>query len=132
MDTAFPGSKFILTVRDDAEQWYESLTRFHTRLVGKGHLPTATDLKEFPYRYRGWILDALGLIYGVSETNPYEKLRLIAVYEDHNKTVEEWFRHRSGCLLKINLSDDGVAQTITEFLGVPYGGQVMPHLNRSD
>ncbi|MFW6046624.1 MAG: sulfotransferase [Candidatus Woesearchaeota archaeon] len=34
MDQAFPGSKFILTVRDDEEQWYHSLTRFHEKLWG--------------------------------------------------------------------------------------------------
>src|SRR5690606_4675563 len=28
MDAAFPGSKFILSIRDSPEQWYESLVRF--------------------------------------------------------------------------------------------------------
>lgn len=35
IDKAYPGSKFILTVRDDAEQWYRSITRFHAKSFGK-------------------------------------------------------------------------------------------------
>ena len=33
MDAAFPNSKFILSVRDSADQWYQSLTRFHEKGV---------------------------------------------------------------------------------------------------
>lgn len=132
MDAAFPGSKFILSVRDDAEQWYTSLTRFHTALIGKGRLPTAEDLKDFPYRYKGWMFEVQTLVYGVSETKPYEKDRLIAAYDDHNRTIEEYFRYREDCFLKVNLSDAGVAQAIPKFLGVPSSGRGMPHLNRSD
>src|SRR6056297_564727 len=32
LDQAFPGSKFILTVRDNPEQWYNSLIHFHGKL----------------------------------------------------------------------------------------------------
>src|SRR4051812_30592485 len=39
MDMAFPNSKFILSIRDNSEQWYTSLTRFHIRLFGSGRLP---------------------------------------------------------------------------------------------
>jgi Sulfotransferase domain len=132
MDAAFPGSKFVLSVRDDPEQWYRSLTRFHTKLIGKGRLPTAEDLKDFPYRYKGWILEALCLVYGVSETDPYEKDRLIAAYQNHNRTVEEFFRLREDSFLKINLSSVRAARTVAEFLDIPYQGQKMPHSNRSD
>ena len=50
MDGAFPKSRFILTVRSNAEEWYESLVRFHTKLIGAGRLPTADDLRAFEYR----------------------------------------------------------------------------------
>lgn len=36
MDQAFKGSKFILTVRDNPEQWYNSLVKFHSKLFGEG------------------------------------------------------------------------------------------------
>ncbi len=55
VDNAYPGSKFILTERSNSEEWYESLIRFHTKIVGKNRLPTPNDLKNFPYRYKGYI-----------------------------------------------------------------------------
>jgi len=35
---AFPGAKFILSTRATADQWYESLVRYHTQIVGKDRL----------------------------------------------------------------------------------------------
>ena len=40
LDKAFPNSKFILSVRDDPEQWYRSLTEFHAKSFNEGKLPT--------------------------------------------------------------------------------------------
>jgi Sulfotransferase domain len=130
LDMAFPGSKFILSVRDDAEQWYRSLTRFHTNAVGKGRLPTADDLKEYPYRHKGWVFEALQLNYGISENEPYEKQRLINAYASHNETIVNYFRYRPESLLTVNLSDAQAAKKIMNFVDMPYTGQTMPYLNR--
>jgi hypothetical protein len=131
LDRAFPDAKFILSVRDDPEEWYSSLVRFTTNLVGKGRVPTADDLRTFHHRSPGWIFHALKLIYGVSEEDPFEKSRLIQVYETHNETVRDYFRHRAQSLLTIKLADPEAAQKIMNFLGMPYRGEIMPHLNRS-
>jgi hypothetical protein len=48
LDAAFPGSKFILSVRNDADQWCDSLIRFHAKLIGKGRTPTAQDPAGVP------------------------------------------------------------------------------------
>ena len=40
LDAYFPESKFILTVRDSTDDWYESLTSFHSKICGKGCLPS--------------------------------------------------------------------------------------------
>lgn len=131
MDMAFPGSKFILSVRDDPEQWYGSVVRFHTKIIGKGRLPTADDLREFPYRYKGWLWEALEVVYGVSEEEPYRKDILIDWYTRHNDEVKRYFIGRGESLLIVNISDKTAAQRIVEFLGLPYGGEQMPYLNRS-
>jgi len=131
LDMAFPGSKFVLSVRDSAEQWYASLLRFNTLIVGKGRLPTGDDLKEFSYRHRGWVLEAAQLIYGVSEEDPFNKSRLMAAYENHNYAVQQYFRYRPKTLIVVNLADDGAARKMCEFLGLSYAGQSMPHLNPS-
>ncbi len=49
LDQKFPGSKFILTIRNSPEQWYESLTRFHAVLFGHDRIPTSDDLKAATY-----------------------------------------------------------------------------------
>ena len=131
VDAAFPGSKFILTVRDDPEQWFESLVRFHTKLVNKGRLPTADDLRELDYRYKGFLWEAFVLNYGDDERLLYDKDAYIARYLDHNRKVAEHFRHRPADLLELNVGHADAMQRLCDFLDVPYRGQSMPHLNRS-
>jgi hypothetical protein len=131
LDRAFPGSKFILSVRNDAQEWYDSLVRFITMLVGKGRIPTEADLREYVYRHEGWIMDSLKLIYGVSEDAPFDKTRLTSVYERHNAAVKEYFKHRPDDLLTVNLRDTSTAERIMDFIGLPYKGETMPHLNPS-
>ncbi|MFW6273111.1 MAG: sulfotransferase, partial [bacterium] len=54
MDQALPRSKFILTIRRSAEEWYHSLIQFHGKLWGNGNVPpTAEDLKNATYLYKG-------------------------------------------------------------------------------
>ena len=41
LDQSFSRSKFILTVRDNSNQWYNSITKAHANLWGKdGEVPT--------------------------------------------------------------------------------------------
>jgi hypothetical protein len=131
LDTAFPGSKFILTVRDDAEKWFESLTRFHTKIVGKNRLPTADDLREFPYRYRGFLWNAMRLRYSEDEALLYDRDFYIQCYEAHNNAVREYFKHRPGDLLELNVAEPDAMERLLAFLGYPYSGQQMPHMNSS-
>lgn len=132
MDSAFPNSKFILSVRNDAEEWFHSLARFHTSLIGKRRLPTPRDLRSFPYRYEGWILDALIRVYGVTEEEPYHKETLMTAYERHNQQVKAYFRYRPQSLLVVNLVEPDAVRQVVEFVGLPYRSETMPHLNRSE
>jgi len=131
VDNAFPGSKFILTVRDSASEWYSSLTRFHTKLIGKKRLPTPEDLKEYPYVARGWLWRQQTLVYGVNEDTLYDAQIYQRHYEQHNSQVIDYFRHRRNDLLILNLNDPHAMKALCEFLNKPYRGQAMPHLNRS-
>ena len=53
LDAAFPGSKFILTVRENADIWNRSLTNFHAKVFGEGKIPTEEDLARSSYRFKG-------------------------------------------------------------------------------
>ena len=131
LDIAFPGAKFILSVRDDPDQWYHSLVRFHTKILGKDRVPTASDLHEYPYRYKGWIYDAMKFIFDIPDSEPYERDNLIRHYVNHNDSVITYFKHRTNDLLVINLSRPNVSEQIVKFVGKIYNGQKVPHLNRS-
>lgn len=131
LDMHFPGSRFVLTVRDSPEQWYESLVRFHTRIVNKGRLPTADDLREFSYRYKGFLWDAFVSTYGDDERLLYDKDAYIAHYVNHNRRVADYFRHRPADLLVLNVAENDAMEKLCTFLGRPYRGRKMPHMNRS-
>ncbi len=133
VDAAFPRSKFILTVRKDGQEWYESLVRFHAKILGIGErLPTVADLREFDYCYKGWLLDKEKLVYGVDDEHLYDREHYIAHYEAHNAAVIEYFRHREDALLVLRVSDADAMTRLYEFLDVRADAvPAMPHLNAS-
>jgi hypothetical protein len=131
LDYVFPRSKFILTVRNDKNEWFNSMTRFHSKIVGKDRLPTAEDLKEFGYRYKGFIWDAMHLIYGIDEKSVYDYKIYTDQYEMHNHRIKEYFKYRSNDLLVLNVSEDNAMEKLYAFLGLKYNGEPMPHLNAS-
>lgn len=132
MDTLFPGSRFILTVRDDADQWYRSLTEFHKKIVTGGkNIPTAQELKNFYYRYPGYLWEAAQTTYGVTEETLYDKALYTRHYDDHNEAVVRYFSGRPADLLVLNLSDPNAMRSLCEFLGIAWAGQAMPHANKT-
>jgi len=131
LDYVFPKSKFILTVRNSKDEWYESLIRFHTKIIGKDRLPTADDLKGFAYRYKGFLWEAQQIKYGIDETTVYDYKIYTDQYEMYNYRVKEYFKHRSNDLLILNLSEKNAMEKLYTFLGIKYNGEDMPHLNTS-
>ena len=131
VDQAFPGSKFILTVRSSADKWFNSLERFHTQIVGKGRVPTAEDLREFNYRYPGYISDVLRLSYSADGSALYSRDPYTAYYEDHNAQARQYFKDRPEQFLELNCESPDAMEKLLTFLGVPFTGQQMPRLNAS-
>lgn len=66
LDAAFPGSKFILSVRGSGDEWYQSLVRFHTKRLekrtGEKRIPTLDDIRQDPYVYPGYLWRVRGLV----------------------------------------------------------------------
>jgi hypothetical protein len=131
MDAAFPDSKFILSVRDDADQWYRSLTRFHAKRRGLDQPPTAEQLKADPYVWPGFMWHASQLMYGVDESNVWDEGIYKRMYVRHIESVQDYFRYRPNDLLTINLAAEGSMQRLCEFLKVPISADKMPRLNVS-
>lgn len=134
-DQAFPGSRFILTERDNAQVWYESMVRFSAKLLGVTGVPTVSDLANFEYRSqparKGELLRRFQLVYDSDTSKVFDRNLLIAHYENHNRSVRNYFRHRPKDLLILNLKEPDAMERLCHFVGRPYNGESMPHENMS-
>ena len=131
LDQAYPGSKFILSVRDNPEQWYRSITRFHAKLFGKdGRIPTAEDLKAAQYVWPGFMYNVIR-VHGTTDEDPYNKGAMTAHYENYNREVMDYFKDRPDDLLVINVGENGAYQKFIEFLGAESSYNDFPWKNRT-
>ena len=131
LDYTFPGSKFILTIRSNADEWYQSLVRFYKKIMKTTGIPTVEDLKKFHYGGEGWFWRQEQNIFGVDESTFLNEEIYKAHYTNHNNRVLEYFRLRPKDLLVLNLANPSAMKYLCEFLDIKYVGQIMPHLNQS-
>ena len=132
LDHEFPGSKFILTVRDDSEQWYNSLTKFHAKKWGvEGEIPDKVQLQKAYYLYEGRPWDCNRWQYNTPEDDPYQKEALVDFYEQHIKNVMEYFRHRPNDLLILNVAEKGAYKKLCDFLGLKTNRKDFPWRNKT-
>lgn len=116
LDKHFPNSKFILTKRDSAEQWFNSLLNFHSKIYGNGRQPSEIDLKSGEkFLKEGFALRAIKWIYGEQLYNEesYKKK-----YLDHIEDVRSYFQKRPKDLLEINIADKDSYTRMCDFLGL--------------
>ena len=118
-------------MRNNSEEWYQSLVEFHTKILRKNRLPTPEDLKKFSYRYKGWLWRQHQLVYGINESSLYDPDIYKKHYESHNERVIDYFRHRQKDLLILNISEQNTMEHLCQFLEIQYIGQKMPHLNKN-
>jgi hypothetical protein len=130
---AFPDGKFILTVRDSAEQWYRSVTRFHAKAWSPGGNcpPTPMDLKRTVYIYRGWPARFCRKVFKTSAEDPYNYESLLKFYERHLEDVTDYFSNKPGSFLMINVAEAGALKKMCGFIGVSYSGGEFPWRNRT-
>lgn len=133
LDQAFPSAKFILTVRDNGDEWFDSLLRYHSKLFSPmNSTPTVEDLKNAGYRYKGFIWKShLNNYINDDESLLYNREYYIQNYNEQNKNIINYFKNKKDKLLVVNVAEEDATKRIYEFLGHPYNGQVMPHLNSS-
>lgn len=127
---AYPDSKFILTVRDTAEQWYGSLVAYKTRKFG-GKLPTPTELKQAVYNWKGWYWENHVGQFGPDESDIWEPQMWMNAYTNHNNEIIDYFKDKPHRLLVLNLREPNAFETFCTFIGVKTSLDGFPHLNKS-
>jgi hypothetical protein len=116
LDRAFPGSKFILTVRE-SESWLRSC-EMHWRLLMQWweNFPEFKRFHEF----------ASAATYGTIE---FSRERFSFVYDTHARNVREYFRERPGDLLVIDICAGEGWEKLCPFLGLATPARPFPHAN---
>ena len=132
LDLIYPNSKYILTIRDNPDIWYKSLTSFHSKIFSSdNNLPTVSELEKSDYCYKGWILDCMRLIFNHPTVSLYNKSEYIHIYLNHFKDVTEYFSSKPNQLLILNLSEKNGLQSISNFLGIElFKNYKMPWVNK--
>jgi hypothetical protein len=109
LDKLLPGSKFILTIRDE-KSWYKSVSRHIGNLRSAHH---------------EWI-------YGKGKGLPKDyKENTINVYNNHNKEVVEYFKNRPNDLLIIDFTKGDRWDKLCKFLDKDIPNETFPHANNS-
>lgn len=117
LDQSFPNSKFILSVRDSDEQWYQSFTNFHSKLFADGkRVPNWQDLENSNYRYKGYVAEVRQKVFGIQKNeNPYDEKKLKDYYNTHNASVLNYFKNKSN-LLVLNVAHKDAYFKLCQFL----------------
>ncbi len=113
MDHLFPGSRFILTVRD-LSAWLASCERFW-----KAHQAAFDERPNLT-----WLHEQ---VYG---TAAFDRRRFTAAYLRHQIAVRRHFAHRRADLLVLDVCGGAGWGALCPFLGVPEPDTPFPHHNR--
>jgi hypothetical protein len=114
LDQRYPGSKFILTVREP-NSWIASTRR---------HWPRWPTAEAPDWRYRQMLRLAMYGCHGFSEA------RMRYVYEMHVRIVQWYFRDRPADLLTLAICDGEGWDQLCPFLGKPRPDVPFPWLNK--
>ena len=132
LDHAFPKSKFILTVRDNSDQWYRSITKFHSKLWGKDNqTPNKEQLRNAEYLTKGWPWEFNRANFNTPINDLYNREQLINYYDNHYINVMEYFRHKQDNLLVLNVAEPDSYTSLCNFLGVKGKRNDFPWKNKT-
>lgn len=116
LDRSHPGSKFVLTRRDETA-WLESVERLHAR-------PQRPSPKT-PLRQR-----IRERCYGGLE---FDRVRYLDIYRRHDESVRAHFVARPDALLVLDVARDADPwQRLADFLGIAAATRRFPHLMNPD
>jgi len=118
LDEAYPGSKFILTVREETE-WLKSVAKFWTH---EGNPRRWTwDVDGFSHKMHG-------IVYG---TIKFDALTFLERYRRHNDEVTRYFNGRPD-FMRLEIKSDTSMAGLCRFLNQPATNRKFPHQNKGE
>ena len=120
LDRLYPGSKFVLTIRDETD-WLDSCRRHWSKS------PCELDQKSPAHQRIKMQVKALlrNRVYG---TEQFEPDTFLSAYRAHNARVLKYFENRPDDLLVINIPAGDGYEKLTAFLGKPILYEAFPHI----
>lgn len=117
LDQAYPGSKFIHTIRDE-DKWLKSVRWLFTTGRIKFNVTENNYAQTFHQHFYG--------------TTHFDEAVFLTRYRAYNKEVAAYFADRPEDYLVINLTEGEGYEKICPFLGVPVPDQPFPYSNKSE
>jgi hypothetical protein len=135
LDAAYPGSRFVLTIRDEAS-WLDSCERHFTRGNERGGL-LAVLRRSLTRIARGekpphplhaeWRRLVIRTVYGVER---FDRAAFAAARARHLESVRSRFRDRPGTLLVLDICAGEGWDKLCPFLGLPVPANPFPWEHR--
>jgi hypothetical protein len=113
LDYKYPGSKFILTVRD-LDSWLESIEYILSKA------PVLSTDEDIPIMRRMTIYESV----------VFERETFIAAFERHHRDVKRYFSGRPDDLLEMDIIAGDGWDKLCPFLDAPFPSVPFPHLHR--
>lgn len=129
---AFPDAKFILTVRNSAQQWYSSIVNFHSQILNCDGIPKQSDIDKRAKPYPNFFHILFNRAYKTPIGDPYNRKILMDMYNRHIHDVKEFFQG-SGRLLVVNVAQPNDFERFFNFIGIcpPHNMTGFPMTNRT-
>lgn len=115
LDKLFPGSKFVLTIREE-EGWLKSIEQHWQTATRYEHDPAKKEFQEF----------IRAAVYGCIE---FDRSRFSYVYQTHSQNVMHYFFHHPEDLLVMDICNGDGWKKLCSFLSLPVPDSPFPHAN---
>lgn len=119
LDAAYPGAKFVLTVRE-SEAWYRSI---------ESHWAFMREWAARDDHFRRFSEYITACVYGAHDC---QRDRFLYVYREHEAAVRRYFAGRDEDLLVIDVCAGEGWEKLCPFLGFETPNRPFPHANRKE
>ncbi len=125
LSARYPKAKFVLTLRDTPEQWFNSTVKFHQKQMAKGTFGAELP-EDVLYLYKGWAATFAKYAFQYPEVPQKDKNHYIAVYNQHHADVLAHFNSQPERLLVLNAAEQGALHQLLDFLEISYDSAKTP------